>query len=69
MSKTFSKIYNKKSRYMILGHEYIMQLIFYGIITIIHFRSCNNLADLFTKCLLRDLVINTPANIRLRPFN
>lgn len=49
ISRAFSKIYNGKSRYVSLRHEYIRQLISKGIIAIIYVRSCNNLTDLFTK--------------------
>jgi len=69
MSKAFSKIFNGKSRYISLRHEYIRQLIYNEIITILYVRSCNNLVDPFTKGLSRDLVKSTSASIGLRPFN
>jgi len=69
MSKAFSKIFYGKSRYISLRHEYIRQLIYNEIITILYVRSCNNLVDPFTKGLSRDLVKNTSASIGLRPFN
>jgi hypothetical protein len=69
MSKVFSKIFNGKSRYISLRHEYIRQLIYNEIITILYVRSCNNLVDPFTKGLSRDLVKSTSASIGLRPFN
>ena len=66
MSKTFSKIYNRKSRYISLRHEYIVQLISDGIITIMRVRSCNNLTYPFTKGLSRDLVRKTFTSMRLK---
>jgi len=69
MSKAFSKIFYGKSRYISLRHEYIRQLIYNEIITILYVRSCNNLVDPFTKGLSRDLVKSTSASIGLRPFN
>jgi hypothetical protein len=66
MSKAFSKIYNRKSRYISLRHEYIVQLIYDGIITIMRVRSCNNLTYPFTKGLSRDLVRNTSTSMRLK---
>jgi hypothetical protein len=56
MSRAFSKIYNGKSRHISLRHEYTRQLISDGIIIIVYVKSCNNLADPFTKSLSRDLV-------------
>ena len=59
ISKAFSKIYSEKSRHINLKHKYTRQLISDGIIIIVYVRFCNNLADLFTKGLSRDLVRNT----------
>jgi len=56
MSRAFSKIYNEKSKDISLRHEYTRQLIFDVIITTVYVRSCNNLADPFTKGISRDLV-------------
>ena len=68
MSKAFSKMYNEKSRHISLRHEYVRQLIFDGIISIIYVKSCNNLADPCTKALLRDVVEKTSAGLGLKPF-
>ena len=56
MSKAYSKIYNEKFRHISLRHEYVRQLIEYGIIFIVYVKSSSNLADPFTKGLSRDLV-------------
>jgi hypothetical protein len=69
MSKSFSKVYNEKTKHISLIHEYIMELISDRIITIVYVRSCNNLANLFTKCLSKDLVRSTIASMGLRPLN
>jgi hypothetical protein len=59
LSRAYSKVYNGKSRYISLRHEYVKQLIIDGIITIVYVRSSKNLADPFTKGLSRDLVKST----------
>jgi hypothetical protein len=43
-------------------------LIIDDIITIVYVRSSKNLADPFTKGLLRDLVKNTSGEMGLKPF-
>ena len=68
MSKAFSKMYNGKSRHISLRHEYVRQLISDGIISIIYVKSCNNLADPFTKALPRDVVKKISAGLGLKPF-
>ena len=66
MSRAFSKIYNGKSRYIALRHEYIRQLLFDGIITIVYVRSSKNLADPLTKAL--DMIKSTTSAMGLRQF-
>ena len=68
MSRALNKVYNGKSRHISLRHEYVRQLISDGIITITYVKSCNNLADPFTKGVLRDLVRSTSASLGLKPF-
>ena len=68
MSKAFSKMYNGKSRHISLRHEYVRQLISDGIISIIYVKSCNNLADPFTKALPRDVDKKTSTGLGLKPF-
>ena len=68
MSRAFNKIYNEKSRHISLRHAYIRQLISGGIITMVYVRSCNNLADPFTKALSRDMVKSTSNGMWFKPF-
>ena len=68
MSRALNKAYNEKSRHISLRHEYVRQLISDGIITITYVKSCNNLADPFTKGVLRDLVRSTSSSLGLKPF-
>ena len=68
MSRALNKVYNGKSRHISLRHEYVRQLISDGIITITYVKSCNNLADPFTKGVSRDLVRSTSASLGLKPF-
>lgn len=49
MSRSFNKIYNRKSRHIALRHEYLRQLISDGILTVVFVRSSNNLADPLTR--------------------
>ena len=56
LSKAYNKMYNGKSRHIGLRHDYIRQLIEFGIISIVYVRSNNNLANPFTKALSRDTV-------------
>jgi len=69
MSKAFSKVYDGKTKHISLRHEYIRELISDMIITIVYVRSCNNLANPFTKCLSKDLVRSIIACMSLRPLN
>lgn len=69
MSRAFRKIYNEKSKHISLRHKYVRQLISDEVIAIVYIRSCNKLADPFTKELLRDLIRNTSVGMKLRPFN
>jgi len=69
MSKAFSKVYDGKTKHISLRHEYIRELISDMIITIVYVRSCNNLANPFTKCLSKDLVRSIIVSMSLRPLN
>ena len=51
-----------------LRHDYVKQLITYGIINIVYVRSNKNLADPLTKGLSRDLVKDTSNGMGLKPF-
>ena len=68
LGRTYSKIYNGKSRHIGLRHDYIRQLIEIGTISIVYVRSNNNLTDPFTKAMSRDMVGVTSIGMRLKPF-
>jgi hypothetical protein len=56
MSRAYSNIYNGKSRHISIQHGYIREFITNGVITIVYVKSINNLADLLTKGLSRDMI-------------
>ena len=68
LSRAYNKIYNGKSRHISLRHAYVRQLISDGIITGVYVKSCNNLADPFTKGLPRDIVSTMFKEIGLKPM-
>lgn len=68
LSRAYNKVYNGKSRHISLRHEYVKQLITYGVINIIYVRTNKNLADPLTKGLSRDLVKDTSSGMGLKPF-
>ena len=51
LGRAYSKMYNGKSRHIVLRHDYIRQLIEFGTISIVYIRSNNNLADPLTKAV------------------
>ena len=53
--RAYNKIYNGKSRHISLRHDYVRELIDKSIISISYVKSCENLADPFTKPLGRGL--------------
>ncbi|GJV62248.1 zinc finger, CCHC-type containing protein [Tanacetum coccineum] len=59
LAKTYSQIYNGKSRHLGVRHSMIRELIRNGVISIKFVRSQYNLADHLTKGLARDLVIKS----------
>ncbi|WJZ81323.1 hypothetical protein VitviT2T_001172 [Vitis vinifera] len=66
LARAYSGVYNGKSRHISIRHEYVRQLIQYGIISISFVRSSGNLADPFTKPLTRDLVRIKSRGMRLK---
>ncbi|RVW28531.1 Retrovirus-related Pol polyprotein from transposon TNT 1-94 [Vitis vinifera] len=56
LARAYSGVYNGKSRHISIRHEYVRQLIQNGIISISFVRSSGNLADPFTKPLVRGVV-------------
>ena len=68
MSRAYNKVYNGKSKYISLRHEYVKQLIIDDVINVIYVRTNKNLVDPLTKGLLRDLVKDTCSGKWLKPF-
>nr|GEX52943.1 zinc finger, CCHC-type [Tanacetum cinerariifolium] len=66
LAKTYSQMYNGKSRHLIVRHSMICELITNKVISIEFVRSQQNLADHLTKGLARDLVINSAEGMRLK---
>ncbi|KAL6320997.1 hypothetical protein AAG906_010806 [Vitis piasezkii] len=66
LARAYNGVYNGKSRHISIRHEYVRQLIQYGIISISFVRSSGNLADPFTKPLTRDLVRITSRGMGLK---
>ena len=62
--RAYNKIYNGNSRHISLKHDYPRELIDQSIISISYVKSCENLADPFTKPLGRDLVSSTNRGTR-----
>ena len=66
LARTYSGVYNGKSRHISIRHEYVKQLIQNGIISISFVRSSGNSVDSFTKPLTRDLERITSREMRLK---
>nr|GEV39267.1 zinc finger, CCHC-type [Tanacetum cinerariifolium] len=66
LAKTYSQMYNEKSRHLGVKHSMIRELITNGVVSIEFVRSQQNLADHLTKGLARDLVIKSVAGMRLK---
>jgi hypothetical protein len=67
MSRAYSNIYNGKSRYISIRHGYIWELITNDVITIVYVKSVNNLVDLLTKRLFRDIAWKKTNGMGLKP--
>ena len=68
LGRAYSKMYNGKSRHIVLRHDYIRQLIESGTISIVYVRSNNTLANPFTKVVSRDMLRVTSIGMGLKPF-
>ncbi|GJU60145.1 zinc finger, CCHC-type containing protein [Tanacetum coccineum] len=66
LAKTYSQMYNGKSRHLGVRHSMIRELIMNGVISIEFVRSQQNLADHLTKGLARDLVNKSVIGMRLK---
>nr|GEY70187.1 zinc finger, CCHC-type [Tanacetum cinerariifolium] len=65
LAKTYSHMYNRKSRCLGVSHSMIRELITNGVISIEFVRSQENLADHMTNGLARDLVIKSTKGMGL----
>jgi hypothetical protein len=59
--------YNKKSRPMRRKHSTVRSYLSSGIINVDYIKSCDNLANPFTKALARERVWNTSRGMGLKP--
>ena len=66
--RVLNKVYNCKSGHISLRHTCIRQMLKDGIVTVVFVRTHNNLADLLTKTLARDLVNWTTSGMGLKLF-
>ena len=63
-----SNMYNGKSRHIRHKHNTIRQLLSTGVISIDYMKSKDNIADLLTKWLNRELVEKSLRGMRLKPM-
>ena len=68
LARAYNHVYNGKSKHIGLRHSCVRELITNGVITIDYVKSSQNLADPFTKGLLRDLVNKTSRGMGLKPM-
>lgn len=66
LARTYSEVYNGKSRRMSLRHDYVRKLIKDGVISLTYVKSSENLADPFTKPLTKELVRLTSSRMGLK---
>ena len=66
ISKVTSKNFNVKRRHLRVRRKFIKNLISHGIILLDFVRSENNIADLLTKGLTRQLVLESSREIELK---
>jgi len=69
IAKVNSKNFNEKRRHLRVRHKSIRNLISHGVIYLYFVRSENNLADLLTKGLTCQQVLNSSRGIGLKPIN
>ncbi|CAH9117653.1 unnamed protein product [Cuscuta europaea] len=68
LSKAYNHVYNDKSRHIGVRHNYVLELISFGVDVIDFVRSDVNLAYPFTKAMPRDMVYKTLKEMRLKPL-
>ena len=61
-------MYNGKSRHIRWSHNIVRQLISTGVISVDYVKSKDNIADLLTKGLNRELVEKSSRGMRLKPI-
>jgi hypothetical protein len=66
MSQAYNNIYNGKSRHISSQHGYIQKLITDRVITIVHVKFVNYLANPLIKELYRDMVRKTTSEMKLK---
>ncbi|GJV98654.1 zinc finger, CCHC-type containing protein, partial [Tanacetum coccineum] len=66
LAKTYSQMYNRKSRHLGVRHSMIRELIKNGVISIEFARSQQNIADHLTNGLARELVIKSAGGMCLK---
>ena len=66
LAKTYSQVYNGKSRHVGLRHSLVRDLITNGVITIDFVRSKDNLTNPLTKGLTKEVVVKTAQGMGLR---
>ena len=68
ISKVTNKNFNEKIRHLRVRHKSIINLISHGTISLDFVRSKNNIADPLTKGLMRQQVLESLREIRLKPI-
>ena len=63
-----NRYYNRKSRPIRRKHSTVRSYLSSGIVNVDYIKSCDNLADPFTKALVRERVWNTSRGMGLKPI-
>lgn len=66
LDRAFTEVYNEISKHRGLRHSFVGKLIKDEIISLTYVQTSYNLADLFTKPLIRDLVMTTSRGMGLK---
>lgn len=67
LSKVYNVVYNGKTRYSGLQHNYVRKLVKSGNVKIVYVKTIRNLTGPLIKPLMRDLVGTTMRLISLKP--
>jgi hypothetical protein len=68
IGKVRNRYYNGKSRPIRRKHSTVRSYLSSGIVNVDYIKSCDNLADPFTKALARERVWNTSRGMGLKPM-